>query len=436
MTPLLSLEQFRSILGWNPFHFWGLANADIPVRAACPTVLKQYAWQNTDAAGRAEISQAIESAESLLRTYLGYAVAPEYREVTVAWPRYYDTNRDRLGWWDATGRWIAPRLPFGFGHIQAAGTELLTLVGQVTVAVASLVFTDSDGDGLSDTFTATIATTQTDADKLAIYFASANRLDSEPVGARWRIEPVKVTITSGVATIIGRIWTIVRPVLYEGVNPQPLDPGLLTASGPYAQALDVYVRTTNPDGVTYQTSQAQLIWETSPVHGWWCSCGCQQASFYAANNDPYDPAAIGSAVGRVTIRDSVTGIVGIGDAAYNTSAGIWAALPWEACHEPDRVTVRVLAGLARVDQQMQRQMQMAVARLAIAELGRPVCACEQANRDIFHWQTDMSRSLGASELFAFISREDLGNPFGPRRGAIWAWHLVRNIRITPGVVGY
>lgn len=432
MTSLLSLEEWRRIIGWNPFLFWGLSNDTVPITAACPKLVTQYAWQGNDAAGRAEIEAAIESAESLLRNYLGYAVAPQFAEVAIPWPRYYDANRDRLANWDATGRWIAARLPFGYGQVQAIGVEALTEIDTVTVAGADLVFTDEDGDGLDDTFTITATVPAgTDADDLAVYFAAADRLDGEDAGERWRIRPVRATVSGVTATIIGRIWTIVRPVLYEGVSVAPLDPGDTTVNGPYAQSLVVYTRQPDPTGTTAATAQANVVWETTPCHGWWCCCdGCSSPTTDPAGS-PRDPAALATAIARATVRDARMGLVGVGEAVYNATTGIWSAAPWGACREPDRLVVRVYAGEPLVDQAVAPWLQRTIARLAAAELGRPICACEQANRDLYHWQFDLSRSQGTSEVFAYVSADDLRNPFGHRRGHIFAWKQVRNQRLAP-----
>lgn len=433
---LLPLEDFRRVLGWQPFHFWGLANDTVPVTSKCNTVLKEYAWQGQDAAGRAEIREAIETAEGILRDYLGYAVAPQYLEITEPWARYYDASRERIVGADATGRWIAPRLP-GAGYIQAIGVETLTLVGTVSVAGATLVFTDADGDGLYDTFIATIATAEDEPEKIAIYFAAADRLDGEGVGERWRIQPVSVAISGGTATIRGRLWLLVRPVLYQGVSPQPKDPGDITATGPYAQSLQVYTRTTDPNGETATTSQATLVWETSPCHGWWCCCGGCTSPTYDPANSPGDPAAVAYGVSRAGLRDARLGIVGIGEAIRDATTGVWSAVPWGACREPDRFSVRLLAGYPLEDGYVDRKLQVVVARLAMAELGRGVSACDTANRELFRWQMDLSRSAGNNDqVFGFITREQLNNPLGTRRGHLFAWNQIRNLRLTPGMTGF
>lgn len=430
LTPLLPLDTFRHVLGWSPFHFWGLSDPEFtPLRAQCVDLLKEYAWQNTDYTGRAEIAAAIESAERLLRDYLGYAIAPEYREVTVPWPRYYDPSRSRWRGVDATGRWVAPAMPFGCGQIQALGVEVLTLQGTVAAGVG-LVFSDEDNDGLDDTFTATATVpTGTDPETVGVYFVAADRLDGEAAGQQWRVRPVSVSITGTTATIIGRIWLLVRPILYEGVSVQPLDPTDTGVTGPYAQSLEVYTRATNIDGNTVATSQAKLIWETRPCHGWWCCCGCQDTTYEPAGS-PHDPAAIGVAIARAGIRDARLGLVGIGSAVLNVTTGIWSSDCWGVCAEPDRVTVRLLAGEPLESGNVARKWQTIVARLAMAEMARPLVACEAANRELFRWQLDVALVDGHNEEKYQASDADLACPWGTRRGHIWAWRQVQQLKVT------
>ena len=427
---LLPLEDFRRSMSYNPFHFWGLANATVPVTSNCNTILRQYAWQGTDRAGRAEIADAIESAETMLRNYLGYDVAPRYREETIPWPRYFNRAETRVANWDTQGLFIAPRLPWGSGHVQAIGVESLTLAGTVTTAGASLVYSDEDGDGLDDTFTATLATAETDSDKFAIYFAAADRFDGSGVGERWRIRPVVATIAAGTLTIKGAAWLCVRPVLYEGVSPDSLDPD---DSANFATSLVIYMRETEPDGNTLATSQAMIIWETEPCHGWWCCCGACGDVDYSPTDASRDPAAEGRAIARAGIRDARLGIVGVGEAVLDVTSGLWSALPWGACREPERVQVRYLAGHALEDQDVSREFQTLIARLAAAELGRPLCACEPANKELYRWQFDLSRTAGNNDERFAISAQDLDNPFGHRRGHVWAWKQVKALRIMPGI---
>lgn len=410
MTSLLPIDRFRHILGYNPWHFFGLSGAKAPVSSACNTLLNRYAWQDADAAGREEIIRAIETAEQRLVEYLGFNPAPKYIvNETHPWPQYEDKALWRNGRAGSDGRQLA--LQLNEGEIQAIGTELLTLVGS-----AAVVYSDPDGDGLNEAWTATIVTTETDPTRLAVYFAAADRLDSAPVGADWRIEPVTITITAGTATIRGRSWLMVKPILYEGFNPSALDPSTSTH---FVATVEVYTRT------TATTTQATLIWETLPWPGW-CVPSTPSST---------DPAAVGTAVARVGIRDATVGLVTPGAAVYDATSGTWSADWCSNWRPPDRVQVNYLAGAALVSGQMAQRWQTIVARLAAAELARAICACKDANRELYRWQMDLAvTNSNADESFGAISSSDLSNPLGTRRGHVQAWKAIINLRHATGIL--
>jgi hypothetical protein len=408
MTNLLPLDSFRQILGYSPYHFWGLAGSSVPITSACNALVSQYAWQDADGVGRAEIRTAIATAEQRLAEYLGYSPAPHYISETLAWPGFVDTALWRYGRSGSDGRSLA--LQLSEGQIQAVGTETLTLISN-TVPVVSI---DADSDGLNDTFVATVATSETDPNRLVVYFASGDRLDSAPVGPNWRIEPVTITIAGGTATIRGRAWLLVKPVLYEGARTVARDPATATN---FVTTLAVYTRTTD------MGAQATLTWESPP----WPSC-CA-----ASSGSSTDPAAVGTTVARVGIRDAAVGLVTPGEAVYNATSGSWASSWAGTCRPPDRVTVNYLAGMALEDGQMARAWQTIVARLAAAELTRPICACEAANRELSRWQFDLARTGGSNdEAYGAISQADLNNPLGTRRGHVYAWRQITNLRHLRG----
>lgn len=427
MTALLPLESFRRIISYNPWHFWGLYGTDgvLRVTSSCNAVVKQYSWQNTDALGRSEILEAIETAETRIRSYLGYSVAPRYVTETLAWPRFYDAALTRHVPIDATGRWNSVQL--GEGYVQRAGVETRTLLS----AAAAVVYSDVDGDGINDTATISVATSVTDPNQIALYFATADRFENQhgsAVSEAWRIQPLRVTIAAGTATIKGPSWLFVKPVLYEGTTTSDL---LATTSANYVTTVDVYRRYTDVDGNTTDTSQATLIWETTPCNGWWC-CACGTAS-YTPTDSSADPAAIAQAIARVGIRDARNGIVTPGEAALDATTGIWSNVAFDAGFEPDRVTVRYHAGYPLYDGQMDKRWQTVVARMAAAELSRRICACDTANRELYRWQFDLAQSSGNNdEAYGAISAEDMNNPFGTRRGHVYAWREVRNLRTLRG----
>lgn len=433
---LLPLDTWRSILGFHPWFFWGLADQDrLRITSACNGLVTELPWQATDAAGRSEIRQAIEDAETLLASYLGFSVAPHYVESTVPWPRYLDASLMRTGPSDPTGRWLTVQLPEG--QIRAAGVEQLTSVS----LAAAVVLSDPDGDGYDEKFTVgPIATTITDPAEIAVYFAAADRFDgpdyTSAVGSHWRVQPVNITISGGFVTITGARWLLVPPLIYQGLIGigDGLDP---QAPANAVTTLDIYQRTTATNGTTITDAQATIIWETHPTwgDGWWCQCGCT-TPVSAYSGSPYDPAAVAQAAGRVDIHNAQLGIVAAAQAAYNSTTGIFSSLSWDVCTEPDRVTVRYLAGFPLAsDGQMQEPYRTMVARLAAAELARPICACDEANRELYRWQFDLARTAGSGdEAYGAVSQEDLNNPFGTRRGHVYAWKQVKNVRQLRGLL--
>jgi hypothetical protein len=422
--PLLPLETWRHIIGFHPWHFWQLSNATIPLTSECNDLIRQYAWQESDAAGRSEVLEAISTAEQRLKDYLGYWPAPKYEEEEVQWERFYQRAVDNYSRAQVDGRWIGAAL--SSGYIRAVGTESLTAIN----ATAAVTYSDIDGDGLDDTWTTgAIATTVTDVKKIAVYFAAADRWDGSGVSDSYRIAPVQVLISGGFVTVKGRRWQVVKPVKYEGANVGNTDGAFdPTDDANFVTTVAVYERTTDPAGTTTATAQAKFIWETRPWPYWAACCDASGV------DNSTDPAATAEGVGRVTIRDAVLGIVGLGAGVYNATTGVWASAAWEACHPPDRVIVRYLAGYPLDGYgQMASQWRTIVARMAAAELPKPRCDDSNGNRNLFHWQFDLARAKGQLEEQYQISPADLDNPFGTRRGHVYAWKQVQNLKTVRGI---
>ena len=403
---LLSLEEFRRILQMHPYHFWQLADDDlVPVTSACDDLLFQWDWMNADAISRLGIIEAIRQAEQKLFGYLHFDLAPRYRTHIEDWPRFLNENLYRWLPADSTGRFISLRLPYQ--EIRSVGTVEQTLIGSAAVTLGYRPA------GLPATFVATIATTITDPDQLAVYFAPADRYDPALPLTAWRIRPVSISISGGTATIRGSAWQLVRPELYDDpTTPNELDP---TDLATYVASISVYVERVTSNGTTVDTAQAALIWETRPYPLW---CDVPPSSS--------DPAAVGKAVARVGVRDAALGIVTPAQAVYDATAATWSQVFFSTGYEPDRVEVRTLAGLPLVNGQMHRYWQETIAWMALAELEGPICACESVRKRLHHWQFDLARTSGADdEAYGAISQADLSNPFGTRRGQVEAWHRVQ-----------
>lgn len=415
MPNLLPLYTFYELMGFHPWHAFGIAGTgDLKVSGGdgCSPLVRRYAWQNTDAAGSLELEKAIETAERRLTDHLGFSPAPHYVVEQLPWPVA----------WPMSGRWQTVQLTEG--EVRAVGVETLAAIS----TGAAVTYSDADGDGIEDTFTVTAASSLTDASQVAIYFSSGDRFSgwgaTSALAPRWRLLPVQVTISGGTITVRGPKQLCVKPQKYEGIANIGTNGLAPDDTANFVTTLDIYQRYTGTDGNTVATAQAVMTWETRPCHGWWCGCGCTDDPYAGS---PSDPAAVAQAVARVGIRDAAHGIVAPFESVYNATSGIWSTDDLTVCDVPDRVTVRYLAGFPLgADGQMQEPFRTIVARLAAAELARPVCGCEHANGELARWQFDLARSGGANdEIYGAISADDLNNPLGTRRGHIAAWRFIR-----------
>lgn len=421
MGNLLTTTQWARIMGYNPFFMYGFAGALLPAQTACNKPVAKYSWQDADNSGRDEIEQAIANAESILAKHLKYRVAPQYGEQTLKYPAFPEWATYRANW--------PPEQPLDEGYIQSLGIESLSLA----FAASPVTYSDKDGDGLQDTFTVTIATALTDPLAFRLYFAAADRYDGSGVGETWAIRPIKCTIAAGTATITGPKWILGKPILYEKFNwnNNGLDP---SDASNFVTTVDIYTSTTNTGGTTNDTAEALLTWETAP---WpWACCGP-----VPSNSLTNDPAALAYGFARGNVRNSQQGWVYAALAVYNATTGIWNSSWWTSCRAPDRITIRYLAGYPLNTNsysadygQIDRALQVVIARLAAAELTRPPLACETAgNRELAKWQMDLSQVRGrADELYA-TTREILNNPIGTSRGHLQAWRYIENNMNVHGV---
>lgn len=414
------LELFRKELSIHPWHFWQLAGPGAPLTSACNALLYEHAWQDADKVGRDDIRRAIDGAVEKLTEYLGFSPIQHFGEQTLPWPPYADMRVSRYPFLDARRHWTNVQLREGW--VQQVGVEALTLIDDT----AAVTYSDSDGDGLNDTFTATVATSATDVTQIAVYFSSADRLSDEL--GDWRVAPLGVTIAGGVATITGAAWLLVVPGLYQVPAPAPLDPSTSTN---FVSTVAVYSRSVYTAGQTFADAQATLVYETHPVP-WW---GWGWAT--PPTGGSTDPAVNGYAVARAQVKHGELGEVTPAHAVYDPVAQTWdVSILWSYEWEPDRVTVRYLAGYPLTPTaQIDHRMVQLVSRFAAAEMPRPIAACQEAAREIHHWQFDLARSSGSNdESYGLISRADLDNPFGTRRGHVWAWKTIQRMKTVKGMV--
>lgn len=262
----------------------------------------------------------------------------------------------------------------GLGWVEGLGTLTLTSLGAVP-----LTFSDEDGDGLEEA--ASFALPEglgLKPSELVIGFTEADR--APRAGGRGLIDPVWVEVDPASGLAVGgtiNSWQAARPRLYQSLVSSPLqtlphlDP---TDPASFASEVELYKR------------------EVEPL-----------------------------AKGGARLLDRSSGLISL-------SPG-WDDLckPWEALSAVPFVSGYPIGGPAA------QSLYTAVLRLALAETGRPICSCVGANQEVRHWQADLARAGGELEEQFRVPDEVLTNPLGTRRGAYWAWQVVKQQRLLWGV---
>lgn len=407
----VSLSKWLRLMNMHPYHSYQLANAQLPLTSNCNALVYEYGWQNADRAGRFDIRAAIAQAEAMFTSVTNYAPRPTFSTVTIPWPEMGDYRMFNYTSLNARGHWLGLNLPEGY--VRAVGYE-----HQTTPVSASLTYQDLDNDGVYETATCTAAVpATTTVDELYVTFAAGDYLADSGIV----ITPRSASIAAGVATIVFDSYTLVKPILYTVARPGTLDPAILppAAGSPFAASVQVSRRYCDPTGTTLDTAQAVLIWESAPYPDW--------AVPYTFSDDMPDPAALAYAIARVGVRDARQGIVYAGEGVYNGNTGTWTGrVDFAQCKPPDRVTLRYYAG------RDEEYIDTAIARLAAANLARRICACEGANREIAEWQIDYSRLGATNETYA--QPMDIDNPFGPRKGQVYAWRVAQQEQRVSGII--
>lgn len=382
---LLPLATWAKLMGISPYEFSQIGEG-FPTEntAQCEHVFFQYSWQQ-DFLSREEIAKCIQMAEDLIAGELGYYPAPKYITGDVRpYPQHYSREVRSRGF-DARGNQKA--LELTWKKVRGGGSLARSLIS----ANVAVTVTDTDGDGVPDRFSLTVPTTVTSVDEIGIYFLEADR-NSEPLDETWRIRPINVVISSGNATITGHVSLLVKPDLTLRVNAEILD----VTDAIFVTNVDVY--RVYLDGSTDTSAQGSAIWETH---------GCDNP-----------PCVVELAPICLLPRRAELGFVAVN---YNVDGS-------NCSGEPNNVSVNYLAGEPLVNGQMSQTMADIVAHLATALLPVDKCGCERSDRIIAWW-----RHVPPAQGEGLQQRQNMtgdlsANPFGPQRGAIYAWNKVKRLR--------
>lgn len=388
---LLPLDSWAAILGVSPWEFAGFTFPSSKSNQ-CRSVFRKFQWQQQHLSTE-EVAQAIADAEQMLASELLYWPAPKYFvDEVVQYPR--PARRDLWGGGGTPrGEWKSIQLPWH--QVVSGGVFNRTLIGNI--AAGAITVSDLDGDGVNETFTATITDAAigliTDANELGIYFVAGDR-HGEDIGEAWRIRPVKVTISGNTATFRGHRALLANPSKAYAVAPADMN---AADAANYVTSLDCYRAFTDTSSTDALPYQGVAIWRNDP--------GCTQDCTFSVL-----PLCLGehqNDQGRVF-------------ASWGTTAC------WPFAWEPDRVEVNFYAGLPLVNGQMQPEMAKCVTYLSTALLAHEKCGCDESNKILAYWR---SRVIKFEDNSAnATSYANSSNPFPATNGGVWAWERVKKAR--------
>lgn len=390
----LPLDRWAEILGISPLPFNQL-HSDTYSPQDCADVWYQYAYQRSDQISRTDLAMAIQDAERMIASHVGYFLIPDWvsderiRTVRPAKPELYPTSSFNV-------RGQAKSITTRWKQVVSGGRRAKTLIQ----AGRPVVRTDSDGDGYDETATVTVTTTVTEPCEIRAYYPGVSGSDD------WEIRPINVSIASGTATITFKSWQIVDPDLLTALNADDVDANEPTN---YVTTIDVYRVYNDPQ------SQGILLWENQPCD--YClGTGCEECVYSTQN-------------ACLLVRNKRLGHITYKAGDWDADEERFDYVALAVGRDPDLVRVWYYSGWEAEDSQqncprvkMDPYWEKAVTYLAAALLDRPICACNNAQEFVEHWRTDLSR-VGADVSFQ-VSPKTLDNPFGTTRGAVYAWQRV------------
>lgn len=390
----LPIDTWGAILGFSP---WELNNCKFPLAksAQCSDVTYQFPWQH-DHLSREEIAEAIANAEKMLADELLYWLFPKY---FVGEVQQYTRphQRELFGFaGDPRGNWKTVQL--NWKKIVSGGAFNRTVIG--TILAAAITFLDEDGDGIFETFQATITDAVigniTHPYELVLYFPAQFR-HGEDIGETWRVRPITVSISGNTATFRGHRTLLVNPQKEFGVSASPFDPALAATYVDELECARIFTDDTATAALPYQ---GVAEWKTIPGCTTDCTFEVAPLCLGEHNNDQ----------GRVF-------------------ASFGSPSTWPCCfdREPDRVNVNYVAGLPLVDGEIQDEWARVITYLSVSLLANEKCGCDRSNRILDKWRKPILRfednNDAGAQAFAFNK-----TPLPMTTGGQYAWQRVKRNR--------
>lgn len=404
---LLSLPRFARIMGIPPMRFYrGMTPAINPMLFAdggCDDLWFKYDWQDTDKASWYQLATTIESVEQELANLIGYWPAPVF--IAEEDHKYPGPHYQEFKAYGQTIKGYMKSIDLSYGKIIAAGRRATTLVGTATTAGGTLVYSDTDGDGYSETATITIPSLLTDRNEIKVYYTGKG---GEP---DWEIRMPRRLVASGASiSIVFDAWQLINPDLYEDY---PTSNGMsaidISTTANYVTSVEVY-----REYVDNSQAPVEFYWESA------CEF-CGGSGCDACNATSQD--------GCFYMRDANNGIIALSPASYSDSQ--WVSDEWVEGYEPDTAKVWYYAGA--VDQKYKRGLSTEplsdfwariIAYVAVARLERPLCGC--TNISALSDKLREEYLLSTSGHSFFVPQDIQQCPLGTKWGEVWAWRQIHH----------
>lgn len=394
MANLLHLEDFRRMIGYQPYHFWQQSNQKMAF-GNCNSLVKEYAWLSGESAGRDDLRRSIARAEKKLSDELHYFPAP--KDIT-----------EEIYIGCLVHNPIPYLLPLKYGYVNLVGTPVWNQRGSIQCHN-----TDANNDTVNDTGTATFVTGDIPYSNLADLQLAFLTTDI-PIQfwfaaykpENWLLPaPPPVEIAPDTFTFYYPSWASMRPALYEGLQAfNGYDPGI--------------------SGVDSSSAYDPDLSDNFPV-----SLNVIEKTYTALNQVTliYDNAGVETSYTiPCSIADKKNGLLALSIEQCFGYGWQWTC----TCNfapRSRRIVVNYNSG------QELENWRLIIGRYALAELQRQISACESANREVKRWQNDLARAGGVVEEQFKLSDADLNCPFGTRAGAIYAWNEVKDQRLLRAI---
>lgn len=376
----ISLDSFAKYMSIHPLAFNSITiNSCIDSVIAC-TAWMQYTWQNSAFISREMLAQYIKQSENEISAYLETFITPTWVVKEVHdWPEPY-----------RPGMYATDPDDFIFKsdwkNINYFGQKRTTLLGTATV-----VYSDNDSDGYSETalFDITVTEIPTNLDDIYITYPdhSGNKT--------YRIAPVEIVnvdVLNGIITFRGQSWNFVNEtnITASFANIKYLD----GCTNIFQDEVEIWYEDIDPC-----LPQVELVWTGDDI------CARLNCTEYV------QPAC-------AVLMDKCDGYFSIVPQQFDEENCV---ITNDSCLDfttpPTFIRIYYKAGVAK-GSQLSESIEQAVIKLTASKLPQSLCSCGCILPEIQRLQTETSISSQGGLRFSFPYSDTSNNPFGTTIGAI------------------